>query len=131
MEFIGYKRRGMGKTEIRKGLRMSNYGFEELEVIKKNWESSERSFRTLYNSMMHKVLVANKLDGDVVQLATATRGIIEVNMGWSGGRYTFTKYTKKGELAKKCVTISSFHNLLEEYKPLSEMTREDWERCKK
>ena len=68
------------------------------------------------------------LNNDVVELKTGRRGIIEISGRFTNYFYIFSPYTKSGDISKRYERISSYDNLTDAFKPLSEMTREDWDK---
>lgn len=106
------------------------YGIKALEQAEKAKSEKIKTIAQELKAEYVAVLESLGLDKDVVELKTGRRGIIEVigNIGFIGYNYVFSPYTKSGGISKKYERISPYDNLADAYKPLSEMTREDWDK---
>lgn len=105
-----------------------DYGIKALEQAVK--EKNEK-IKTIVQELKAEYVAALEsvgLNNDVVELKTGRRGIIEVSGRFTNYFYIFIPYTKSGVISKKYERISAYDNLADAYKPLSEMTREDWDK---
>ena len=108
-----------------------DYGIKALEqAIKVRNEKTMAVARELKAEYVAALESLGMKDKDVVELKTGRRGIIDVtgNAGYISYFYIFNPYTKSGDLSKKYERISAYGNLTDAYKPVSEMTKEDWDK---
>lgn len=106
------------------------YGIRALEQAVKAKNEKKKTVAQELKAEYVAALESLGLNNDVVELKTGRRGIIEVieNTGYIHCEYIFSPYTKSGGISKKYERILSCYNLTDVFKPLSEMTREDWQR---
>jgi hypothetical protein len=105
------------------------YGIKALEQAVKIKNEKIKTVALELKAKYVAALESLGMNKDVVELRTGRRGIIEVSgkIGYISYYYIFSPYTKSGDISKKHERITSYVNLTDAYKPLSEMTREDWQ----